>query len=67
MGGYELDVSARERVPRWLGYGTPVFTVLAALAVGAVALVALGVNPVAAYGAMFVDTLTTPFGITEVF
>ena len=66
IGGYELDVSARERVPRWLTYGTPLFTVLAALAVGAVALLALGVNPVAAYGAMFVDTLATPFGITEV-
>jgi len=66
VAGYELDVSARERVPAWLAYGTPVFTVAAALVVSGVALLALGVNPVAAYGAMFVDTLTTPFGITEV-
>ncbi|MEF8851721.1 MAG: ABC transporter permease [Haloarculaceae archaeon] len=66
IGGYELDVSARERVPRWINYGTPVFTVVAALVVSSVALVALGVNPVAAYGTMFLDTLTTPFGVTEV-
>ena len=66
IGGYEVDVTARERVPRWINYGTPVFTVVAALVVGGFALVALGVNPVAAYETMFVNTLTTPFGITEV-
>jgi simple sugar transport system permease protein len=60
-----LDVRAREDVPTWLAYGTPVFTVLAALAVSSVALVALDVNPVAAYGTMFVGTLTSEFGLTE--
>ena len=61
----ELDLRARESVPTWLGYATPVFTVLAALAVSAVALLVLDVSPVAAYGTMFVDTLTSEFGITE--
>lgn len=64
-GGYRLDVSAREDVPAWLTYGTPVITVAGALALGAVALVALGVDPVAAYETMFVQTLTTGFGVTQ--
>jgi simple sugar transport system permease protein len=54
----EVDISAREDVPAWLAYGTPVFTILAALSVGGVALLALGVNPIAAYERMFVNTLT---------
>jgi simple sugar transport system permease protein len=61
----ELNVRAREDVPTWLVYGTPVFTVLAALAVSAVALVALEVSPIAAYSTMFVETLTSEFGLTE--
>ena len=65
LAGYDLEVSTREYVPRWLAYATPVFTVLAALAVSALALVALGVDPVAAYGTMFVGTLTEPFGLTQ--
>ncbi|MFB6173096.1 MAG: ABC transporter permease, partial [Halobacteriales archaeon] len=60
-----IDVSARESVPAWLAYGTPVFTVLAALLVGAGALLALGVNPVAAYGTMFVGTATSRFGVVQ--
>lgn len=61
----ELDIRAREHVPTWLVYATPVFTVAAALAVSAVALVALDVSPLAAYWQMFVTTLTDPFGQTE--
>lgn len=61
----EVNLSAREDIPAWLAYGTPVFTVLAALAVSAVALVVLEVGPVAAYTTMFVGTVTTEFGITE--
>lgn len=61
----DIEVSAREDTPRWLAYGTPVFTVVAALAVSAIALVVLGVNPLAAYVTMFVETSTTPFGIEQ--
>lgn len=61
----ELDLSARENTPTWLMYATPVFTVLAALAVSAIALLVLDVDPIAAYSTMFVDTLTSEFGITE--
>jgi simple sugar transport system permease protein len=61
----DVELTAREEVPRWMVYGTPVFTVLAALAVSAVALVALDVSPLAAYEVMFVQTVTTEFGLTE--
>lgn len=61
----ELDLKARESVPTWLAYATPVFTVLAALIVSGVALLVLDVSPLAAYGTMFVDTLTSEFGIEE--
>lgn len=61
----DVEVSAREDVPRWMAYGTPVFTVVAALAVSGLALVALGVDPVRAYETMFLQTLTTEFGLTE--
>jgi simple sugar transport system permease protein len=60
-----VDVSARENVPPWLAYGTPVFTVLAALAVGGVALLALGVDPLAAYQRMFLNTLLDEFERTQ--
>lgn len=60
-----VDLEARENVPRWLALGTPIFTVLAALLVGAIALVSLGVSPIAAYSSMFVGTVTSEFGITQ--
>jgi simple sugar transport system permease protein len=61
----DVEINAREVVPRWLGYGTPVFTVVAALAVSALALVALDVDPIAAYDTMFVQTSTTAFGVEQ--
>jgi simple sugar transport system permease protein len=60
-----FEVSARGDVPPWLAYGTPVFTVLAALAVGGIALLALGVNPLAAYRRMFLGTLLSEFERTR--
>lgn len=60
-----VEFEARDDVPRWLAYGTPVFTVVGALALSAVALVALSVNPLAAYGTMFLETLTDPFGLRQ--
>ncbi|PSQ32990.1 ABC transporter permease [Halobacteriales archaeon SW_10_68_16] len=61
----EVELEAREDVPRWMAYATPVFTVLAALAVSGVALIALDVSPVAAYTTMFVTTSTSVFGLQE--
>ena len=60
-----IDLTAREDVPRWLVYATPVVTVLLALACGALALLALGVNPLAAYWTMFGKTLLGGFGQTQ--
>jgi len=62
---FNVELDAREDVPQWMEYATPVFTILAALTVSGVALFALGVNPIAAYEIMFLQTLTTEFGLTE--
>lgn len=62
-----VELDAREDVPAWLAYGTPVFTVLAALVVSSFALVALQVDPVAAYTTMFIDTATDETGINQTF
>lgn len=61
----EVDLTAREDVPLWLAYGAPVFTVLAALAVSAIALLVINVSPAEAYEIMFIDTLTSDLGRTE--
>lgn len=61
----DIEMSPREEVPRWLVYATPIFTVLAALTVSSFALLALDVNPIEAYRVMFVDTLTSEFGIQQ--
>jgi simple sugar transport system permease protein len=60
-----VDLTPRTDVPRWMSYGAPVFTILAALVVSGFALLALGVNPAEAYYVMFVQTLTTEFGLTN--
>lgn len=62
----DVDFTARQEVPNWLAYGSSVFTILAALAVGAIALFSLGVNPIDAYVTMFVKPLTGQFGISNV-
>lgn len=61
----DVELDARKDVPKWMEYGTPLFTIVAALAVSGVALVALGVNPLRAYEIMFLQTLTTQYGLTE--
>ena len=62
---FEVELSPRDEVPRWLVYATPVFTIVGALAVSALALLALDVSPPAAYRVMFLDTLTTEFGVRK--
>lgn len=48
-----------------LSIGAQVFTIVAALAVGAIALWAIDVNPIAAYDRMLLDTVTESFQITR--
>ncbi|MFQ3293839.1 MAG: ABC-type uncharacterized transport system permease subunit [Halobacteriales archaeon] len=62
----DVELTARQDVPAWLTYGTPVFTVVAALLVSSIALVALGVDPIGAYSTMFLDPWTSQFGISNV-
>jgi simple sugar transport system permease protein len=58
----EFDLTARENTPRWLTYAAPVLTVLAALAVGAVVLLVIGVSPINAYSIMLIETPTSTIG-----
>lgn len=62
----DVSFSARQEVPRWLAYGSSVFTILAALLVGAVALLSLQVNPIDAYHVMFIQQLTRITGIANI-
>jgi simple sugar transport system permease protein len=62
---FDIHLSPRDEVPRWLVYATPVFTIAAALSVSALALIALEVSPIEAYRVMFIETLTTEFGLRE--
>jgi len=61
----DVDLEARTEVPWWLAYGTPVFTILAALVVSGLALIALGVSPLEAYQIMFVQTVSTEIGLNR--
>lgn len=56
----DIDVESRETLSPWVAYLTPVFTVVASLAVSAIALVVLEVSPVDAYWEMFYSALATP-------
>lgn len=60
-----IDLTARESTPRWLTYGAPLFTVLAALAVSALVLLVIDINPVDAYTMMFVQTPTSQVGMAQ--
>jgi len=63
----DVVISAREDLPPWLVYGAPVFTIIAALVVGAVALLALQFDPIDVYEALFIQTVTDTFGLTNTF
>lgn len=62
----DVDLTARQEVPQWLAYSSSVLTVLAALAVSSLALVSLGVDPIAGYTTMFLSPWTSQFGISRV-
>lgn len=61
-----IDIKSREHVPRWLAYGAPLGTILAALVVAAVPLLWLGINPLAVYDEIFVGTFTSLGGIADI-
>lgn len=61
-----IEITPRKDFPTWLAYGTPLFTVIAALAASSIALVAIDVSPITAYVELFVSTLTSVDSIIEV-
>lgn len=62
----KIEISRREDVPRWLGYGAPVITVVAALLVGAIPLLLIETNPVTVYLDMFVGSVSDAGSIVNV-
>ena len=61
-----LKLTRRKQTPRWLGFSVQVFTVVAALAVASLALLAVDLNPLAVYGQMFLGAITDPFQTSRV-
>lgn len=52
-----FDLTPRQNVPRWMTVLIPISTILLALLVSSVALIAVGVNPLTAYSQMFLNPL----------
>lgn len=63
---FSVELESRTSLPGWLSYGAPVLTILAALAVASVPLVWIGVNPIAAYFQLFIETPSDLGGISDV-
>lgn len=60
---FDVELTPRKEIPSWIGYITPIATILASLLVCSVILLALNVNPIKAYEMMFIQTLTTESGL----
>jgi simple sugar transport system permease protein len=62
----DLDLTPRQTTSTALVASTQFFTVVAALLIAAVALLAVDVNPLTAYGIMFLDPFTNAFHATRI-
>ena len=60
-----MVIQRRGDVPLWLSVAAPLVSVLLALLVGAVIIVASGKDAIMVYGTMFRSALTTRFGLSE--
>jgi simple sugar transport system permease protein len=61
-----LELTKRQQTPRWFGISIQIFTVLAALAVASLALLAVDLNPLVVYDQMFLGAITDPFQTSRV-
>ncbi|MGQ3413691.1 ABC transporter permease [Natrinema sp. LN54] len=61
-----IEVESRDSTPRWLDYGAPVLTILAALFVAAIPLLWIGANPILVYEQIFLDSLLDLGGIADI-
>jgi len=61
-----VEIESRETVPRWLAYGAPLLTILAALVVAAIPLLWIDVNPVLVYDQIFLGTPSDIGGIADI-
>ena len=64
-GSLRVSIRRRRESSAYIRYGVPAFTIVASLAFGAVAMLAVGTDPIAAYRTM-VTSVLTPYGISEV-
>lgn len=62
----DIDLSYRTETPQWIVLSTPILTVLAALAVGALIIGAVGENPLDVYYHLFVGPLSQTSRIIEI-
>lgn len=66
MVNVRFELTPRTQTPRWLAVAVQVLTVVAALAVAAVALLLVDANPLAVYSRMFIGAFTDPFQTSRV-
>lgn len=66
MANVSIELTPRKRTPRWLSVVIQAMTIVAALAVAAVALLVVEADPLAVYAQMFVGAVTDPFQTTRV-
>jgi ABC-type uncharacterized transport system permease subunit len=64
-GSLRIRFEKRLAVPRWLGFLTPILSLLLALTVIAVLFRALGVDPIVAYQRIFRGAFGSPYGLSE--
>ena len=62
----DLDLTPRQRISPWLVASTQVLTVIGALLLASLALIAVNINPLEAYSIIFLDPFTNPFQATRI-
>ena len=65
LRGFSVRLEPRLVVPRWLPYGVPILCLAIALVLGAVPMLAQGINPLAGYRDMVVLAFGSAYGISE--
>jgi ABC-type uncharacterized transport system permease subunit len=63
--GFSLRLEPRLEVPRWLPYGVPILSLVAALILGMLPMLAQGINPLTGYRDMVLLAFGSAYGISE--
>lgn len=65
LRGFSLRLEPRLEVPRWLPYGVPILSLVAALILGMLPMLAQGINPLTGYRDMVLLAFGSAYGISE--